>query len=94
MCIFSCYCPWGFAIILILFSLQAVAEISKASKREACSLPTQAESYLLDVKARISDIEKKDDDDIIMSQVESGEQFSVPMLFILIGVGIVFFIPF
>ncbi|KAM1892729.1 hypothetical protein ACFX14_035854 [Malus domestica] len=63
---------------LTISFLKAVAEISKASKREACSLPTQAESYLLDVKARISDIKKKDDDGIIMSQVES-EQWEIIM---------------
>ncbi|KAL6276353.1 hypothetical protein ACE6H2_019954 [Prunus campanulata] len=34
----------------------AVADIANASKREACSLPSQAESYLLDVKARIHDM--------------------------------------
>ncbi|KAM1570897.1 hypothetical protein ACFX10_035845 [Malus domestica] len=62
---------------LTISFLKAVAEISKASKREACSLPTQAESYLLDVKARISDIKKKDDDDIIMSQVESEQWESI-----------------
>ncbi|KAI5332614.1 hypothetical protein L3X38_022743 [Prunus dulcis] len=57
--------------------LKAVAEIAKASKREACSLPSQAESYLLDVKARIHDMEKKVDDDILMSHVESEQWESI-----------------
>lgn len=34
------------------------------------------ESYLLDVKARIHDMEKKVDDDLLMSPVDSGKQFS------------------
>ncbi|KAF9678708.1 hypothetical protein SADUNF_Sadunf07G0063200 [Salix dunnii] len=38
--------------------LKAVAEIGKASKREASSLPTNAESYLMHVKSKISDMEK------------------------------------
>ncbi|XP_018815607.2 uncharacterized protein LOC108987186 [Juglans regia] len=37
--------------------LKAVAEIAKASKQEACSLPTQAESYFLHVKSMMSDVE-------------------------------------
>ncbi|KAG7955252.1 hypothetical protein I3843_11G060800 [Carya illinoinensis] len=37
--------------------LKAVAEIAKASKHEACSLPTQAESYFLHVKSMMSDVE-------------------------------------
>ncbi|XP_062012029.1 uncharacterized protein LOC133728620 [Rosa rugosa] len=57
--------------------LKAVAEIAKASKREACSLPTHAESYMLDVKAKISDMEKKDEDDINMSHVESEKWESI-----------------
>ncbi|GLU04997.1 hypothetical protein SLE2022_221220 [Rubroshorea leprosula] len=39
--------------------LKAVAEIAKASKHEACSLPPQAESYLMHIKSKISDMEKK-----------------------------------
>ncbi|GLT63581.1 hypothetical protein SLA2020_361460, partial [Shorea laevis] len=39
--------------------LKAVAEIAKASKHEACSLPPQAESYLVHIKSKISDMEKK-----------------------------------
>ncbi|XP_004295659.1 PREDICTED: uncharacterized protein LOC101290940 [Fragaria vesca subsp. vesca] len=57
--------------------LKAVAEIAKASKREACSLPTHAESYLLDVKANISDTKKKDEDDINMSHEESEKWESI-----------------
>ncbi|KAJ6378370.1 hypothetical protein OIU78_028587 [Salix suchowensis] len=38
--------------------LKAVAEIGKASKREASTLPTNAESYLMHVKSKISDMEK------------------------------------
>ncbi|KAK9937473.1 hypothetical protein M0R45_014259 [Rubus argutus] len=57
--------------------LKAVAEIAKASKREAYSLPSHAESYLLDVKAKISDTEKEDEDDINMSDVESEKWESI-----------------
>ncbi|GLU05006.1 hypothetical protein SLE2022_221310 [Rubroshorea leprosula] len=39
--------------------LKAVAEIAKASKHEACSLLPQAESYLMHIKSKISDMEKK-----------------------------------
>ncbi|XP_052177769.1 uncharacterized protein LOC127791774 isoform X2 [Diospyros lotus] len=39
--------------------LKAVAEITKASKREACSLPSQATSFLGQVKSEISDMKKK-----------------------------------
>lgn len=38
---------------------QAVAEIAKASKHEACSLPTQAESYFVHVMSVVSEVEKK-----------------------------------
>ncbi|KAI8006645.1 hypothetical protein LOK49_LG07G03665 [Camellia lanceoleosa] len=62
--------------------LKAVAEINKASKREACSLPLQAAEYLEHVKSKMSDFEKKTmkesvfsessyDDDIDMSPMES-----------------------
>ncbi|XP_060670317.1 uncharacterized protein LOC107403735 [Ziziphus jujuba] len=40
--------------------LKAVAEIAKASKHEACSLPAQAYSYCVHVKSVISDAEKKE----------------------------------
>ncbi|CAL5402515.1 unnamed protein product [Camellia sinensis] len=64
--------------------LKAVAEINKASKREACSLPLQAAEYLEHVKSKMSDFEKKTmkesvfsestyDDDIDMSPMESEE---------------------
>ncbi|KAA8527184.1 hypothetical protein F0562_008587 [Nyssa sinensis] len=39
--------------------LKAVAEIAKASKHEACSLPTQAVSYSEHVKSKMFDVEKK-----------------------------------
>ncbi|XP_057963630.1 uncharacterized protein LOC131154857 [Malania oleifera] len=61
--------------------LKAVAEISKASKHEASSLPADAESYCRDVKSKLSDMEKKTqnseqntyyDDNIDISHMESG----------------------
>ncbi|KAF5948988.1 hypothetical protein HYC85_014945 [Camellia sinensis] len=62
--------------------LKAVAEINKASKREACSLPLQAAEYMEHVKSKMFDFEKKTmkesvfsessyDDDIDMSPMES-----------------------
>ncbi|KAK9274612.1 hypothetical protein L1049_021862 [Liquidambar formosana] len=64
--------------------LKAVAEISKAAKHEACLMHTKAESYLTDVKSKMSDVENKArmdsgrcssshyDDDIDMFPIESG----------------------
>uniref|UniRef100_A0A5B6YNE8 TELO2-interacting protein 1 n=1 Tax=Davidia involucrata TaxID=16924 RepID=A0A5B6YNE8_DAVIN len=62
--------------------LKAVAEIAKASKHEACSLPTQAVSYSEHVKSKMFDVEKKarkdsrcsrshNDNDIDISIMES-----------------------
>ncbi|CAL0302378.1 unnamed protein product [Lupinus luteus] len=42
--------------------LKAVAEIAKASKREACLLPTQAESFAVHVRSAISNSEKPTQD--------------------------------
>ncbi|XP_059591268.1 uncharacterized protein LOC100246156 isoform X3 [Vitis vinifera] len=46
--------------------LKAVAEIAKASKKEACSMPIQTESYSIHVKSKMSDVEKK-------ARVDSGK---------------------
>ncbi|XP_050216425.1 uncharacterized protein LOC126667488 [Mercurialis annua] len=63
--------------------MKAVAEITKASKREASLLPASAESYLAHVKARV-DKEKSSQDapshsgsDTIMSQVDLEQWESV-----------------
>ncbi|XP_057461310.1 uncharacterized protein LOC130751695 [Actinidia eriantha] len=48
--------------------MKAVAEITKASKREACSLPTQSASFLKDVKSEMSDFGKKTTNDSICSE--------------------------
>ncbi|XP_071916387.1 uncharacterized protein [Coffea arabica] len=39
--------------------LKAVAEIGKASKQEACTLPNQAEALYKDIKSNILDLEKR-----------------------------------
>ncbi|KAJ0099748.1 hypothetical protein Patl1_20854 [Pistacia atlantica] len=63
--------------------LKAVAEIIKASKLEASSLPIKAESYLTCVKSKITDREDKEkagsyyDNDISISDIESEEWESV-----------------
>ncbi|KAI8553189.1 hypothetical protein RHMOL_Rhmol06G0324700 [Rhododendron molle] len=68
--------------------LKAVAEITKASNREACSLLPQAVSLFEDVKSKMSDVEKKTmkgsvcsesrhDIDIDVSPMESGEDGGV-----------------
>lgn len=55
-----------------------MAEIIKASKLEASSLPSKAESYLTSVRSKIADIEDKEnagscyDNDISISDKESG----------------------
>lgn len=36
-----------------------MAEIGKASKHEACTLPSQAEAFCKDIQSNILDIEKK-----------------------------------
>lgn len=69
--------------VLTIPFLKAVAEIGKASKHEASSLPTNAESYLMHVKSKVSDMGKGKkleshekstsyyDNDIDMSDMES-----------------------
>lgn len=69
--------------VLTIPFLKAVAEIGKASKHEASSLPTNAESYLMHVKSKVSDMGKGKkleshenstsyyDKDIDMSDMES-----------------------
>nr|XP_023923287.1 TELO2-interacting protein 1 homolog isoform X2 [Quercus suber] len=69
--------------------LKALAELTKASKHEACSLPTKAESYFMHVKSIISDVRKKarigskvcsissSDDEFFMSQMESEQVESI-----------------
>ncbi|KAG5546881.1 hypothetical protein RHGRI_018895 [Rhododendron griersonianum] len=68
--------------------VDAVAEITKASNREACSLLPQAVSLFEDVKSKMSDVEKKTmkgsvcsesrhDIDIDVSPMESGEDGGV-----------------
>ncbi|GFZ05787.1 ARM repeat superfamily protein [Actinidia rufa] len=49
--------------------MKAVAEITKASKREACSLPAQSASFLKDVKSEMSDFGKKTTNDSICSEL-------------------------
>ncbi|XP_024959334.1 TELO2-interacting protein 1 homolog [Cynara cardunculus var. scolymus] len=44
---------------LTISFLRAVAEIAKASKLEACSLPSQAELYHKHVKSELSDVERE-----------------------------------
>lgn len=48
---------------LTISFLKAVAEIAKASKLEASSLPTQAESYSKHVKSKLSSVEKETRED-------------------------------
>ncbi|KAL6998914.1 hypothetical protein U1Q18_000081 [Sarracenia purpurea var. burkii] len=68
--------------------LKAVAEITKTAKREACSLPPQAASFLEHVKSKMSNFERKTTKDSIysepypdngfdMSPMESGEAVDV-----------------
>ncbi|OVA08901.1 hypothetical protein BVC80_901g20 [Macleaya cordata] len=38
--------------------LKAVAEIAKASKHEACAMPTKSESYSMDVKVKVSNMKR------------------------------------
>lgn len=36
-----------------------MAEIAKASKHEACTLPSRAEAFFNDIQTNVSDIEKR-----------------------------------
>ncbi|PWA99793.1 ARM repeat superfamily protein [Artemisia annua] len=57
---------------LTISFLKAVAEIAKASKLEACSLPSQAEAYHTHVKSELSNLERK-----TMNRVDDGDHSSL-----------------
>ncbi|PWA49187.1 Armadillo-like helical [Artemisia annua] len=51
---------------------EAVAEIAKASNREACSVPAQAEAYHKHVKSELSNLERK-----TVNKVDDGDHSSL-----------------
>ncbi|KAE9593769.1 hypothetical protein Lalb_Chr18g0046601 [Lupinus albus] len=57
--------------------LKAVAEIAKASKREACLLPTQAESFAVHVRSAISNSEEPTQDqwELILSKLNDSRRY-------------------
>lgn len=57
--------------------LKAVAEIAKASKIEACSMPTQAESYFEHVQSKMAVVENKAMEDSV--QISASDVDTSPM---------------
>jgi len=60
------------------FSCQAVAEIAKAAKTEACVLPAQAESYKAHVNAKIRDAKYEVEKDNMIPGQSGTETLSGP----------------
>ncbi|XP_061348789.1 uncharacterized protein LOC133294152 [Gastrolobium bilobum] len=58
--------------------LKAVAEIAKASKREACLLPPQAESFAIDVRSIISNAEETTQENAFNWTLDFGSKFHDP----------------
>lgn len=57
--------------------LKAIAEIAKSSKQEACTLPSQAETFHKDIKSDVSDVEKRlGTDSFSPSECEAGTELA------------------